>query len=264
MTDSYSIMMNANSMVGRKMTLSEAREELERHGFKIVVDEHTLSYNDYCVPSDTVIGVHSSCRWSMLAKIDVIVVVHEVPDLTLHRIETDLENLGNHPYLDDVEAGCPPQGVSRARLTILSYLVTSNHIDEDAMNRILRAPDHKWCAAVFLAAQDANGTSYFLETTTPMWGRALYAELRYWAGLVSGRPVPESPPGMSLLLCAMNILCLMLLPYYFIVNPKLNLILLAVFFLIAVIVALFQWGRRYYRGRRQASPYTAYEQTLIS
>jgi hypothetical protein len=260
MTDSYSIMMNANSMFGRKMTLSEAREELERHGFKIVVDEHTLSYNDYCVPSDTVIGVHSSCRWSMLAKIDVIVVVHEVPDLTLHRIETDLANLGNQPYLDDVvEAGCPPQGVSRARLTILSYLVTSNHIDEDAMNRILRAPDHKWCSAVFFAAQNANGTSFLLETTTPMWGRALYPELRYWAGLVTGRPVPESPPRMSCYLRAINILCLMMVLHSFIVNPKLYLslpalVLLAIVLLITVREALFQCGGRYYRGRRQASP----------
>ena len=110
--------MEFKNVVGKKMTLSDAREELERQGFKIVVDEYSPSVD---VPSDVVVGILSSCRWDMLAKVDVVVVVHQVTDLTLRRIETDLADLPNQPYLDDsIAAGsCPPQGVSRVKMTIL-------------------------------------------------------------------------------------------------------------------------------------------------
>jgi hypothetical protein len=147
-------------------------------------------------------------------------------------------------------------------MTILSYIVTSGHIDQDAMNRILQAPKHEWCAAVFLAAQDVIGKSYFLETTTPLWGRALYPELRYWAGLMTGRSVPESPPKFPTWLCVINIFSIGYLAWLLVVNTKQTLILIAFFFALTLVVVLVQRGPRCFRGIRQTRRYTAYEQHM--
>jgi len=123
-------------------------------GFRILVDGCSGNSDGYEGMDDNndtdnnnvVVGVHTSCRWDLTAKIDVVVVVHEVrgTPLTLERIETDVAELPHRPYLhpDAIGGGtCPPQGTSRARMKIVVYLCDDDaSIEPDALARIVDVP----------------------------------------------------------------------------------------------------------------------------
>lgn len=166
----------------KKMTLSEARAELEGRGFSCVDETPNL-----------LVGVRSECRWGMMAKMDVMVFVNRVEGLlTVDRIESDLRRLPDLVQNHYV-GGCPPFGANRAIMVLQIYL-TDQQIESVALGKILSEPSNNWCSLNFLAAQDGEGKSHFYESSTPCWGRAHYPELRYWAGLLTGRDVPALPP----------------------------------------------------------------------
>jgi hypothetical protein len=171
-----------STMINKKMTLFDARADLEKEGFKILVhDTH----------ESLLVGLHSTCRWEISSKVDVVVVMHQLPpgqDLTLDRLNGDLAELPNAHFLEDVGAdGCPPQGLSRAQMIMVAYLVPDGSIEPGALLRILAEPKKEWCRCTFLAAQDSTGSSFYMETTTPLWGRAFVPEMCYWAGRMTGR-----------------------------------------------------------------------------
>jgi len=186
-------------MTAKKMTLEEARTALERQGFSCVDDDEEQP--------NRLVGVLSECRWSMMAKMDVMVFVHHIQgNLTSDRIEQDLRALPDL-VLDHSRGGCPPFGASRGRIVLLVYLV-DGQIEPAALSWLLAVPQGAWCSLTFLAAQDGEGMSRFLESSTPCWGRALYPETRYWAGLLTGREVPPQRPAASQFLVFVNVFCL--------------------------------------------------------
>jgi hypothetical protein len=190
-------------MAAQKMTLPETRSALERHGFSCVDDDET---------PNMLVGVLSECRWSMMAKMDVMVFVHHVEEnLTIDRIEKDLSELPD--LVQDHYVGrCPPFGAARGRTILLVYL-TDQQIEPVALGKIRTVPSKEWCTLTFLAAQDGEGVSHFLESSTPLWGKGLYPETRYWAGLLTGRDVPPQRPQASKYLVLVNILCLVLVVF---------------------------------------------------
>lgn len=205
--------------VDKKMSLASARSEMQDLGFDIVFDEETPSSDMLPSSTDVVVGVNSSCRSDMMAKMDVVLFVHHIKEgnLTLARVEQDFQGVTDKPYLDDVWKGCPPQGASRGRMIVLTYLV-DNRIDSDAMSRILAAPNKEWCQTRFLAAQDGTGKSYFFEGS-PAWGKALFPELRYYAGRMTGRQVPFQQSAMMPFLRLMNVFFVVVMVLGLFVNP---------------------------------------------
>jgi hypothetical protein len=199
----------------KKMTLSDARLELEQRGFKIVVDPNGDDYTSAVVVengdgnnynnSDTLVGYHSQCVSYCSYKVDTMIFVFQIKkgeSLTLNRINYDLDNYVAQKQNDiydnmiGLSNTCPPQGFSRARMVIAIYY--ADMIDNDAMDKIFATPTRQWCGNTFLAVQNTTtGSSSFMENTTPIWGRVFYPEIRYWAGLLTGRiprPQPDLPP----------------------------------------------------------------------
>ena len=104
----------------------------------------------------------------------------------------------------------------------------------------------------FLAAQDGQGRAYFMEGDTPMWGKALFPELRYWAGLVTGRPASSDQPPSTPLLKYLNAFFMIYLLILCFTMPKLIVPVfasLAVLFTVMGVAATIQW----YRVRRRRS-----------
>jgi len=171
------------------MTISDAAIELESRGFSC----------DVSSDKSRVVGILSPhCRWLMMARMDVFAFVQEVSvttKLTVEKIEADLNQA--KLYADDrtLGVGCPPQGISRAHMIIVVFLVKGeDEIDLDALSRIFALPDKEFCKVTLLAAQDGLGRSHYFEKTTPLWGKILWPEVRYWAGLLTGRRVDSALP----------------------------------------------------------------------
>jgi hypothetical protein len=190
----------------RRMNLGDARSELELQGFQ-------------CFGGDEEKGIltgrRSNCRLTG-SRFDLFVFVHRVTELNLEQVNKDLSNLP-----DRVEqysfGGLPPFGFGRGNMIFLIYLADS--IDPAASSKIRQQPNMEWCSVTFLAAQDGHGQSLFYEGT-PTWGGALYPEVRYWAGLLTGRDVgSDGPPGTSKFLIALNIFCLGYLSWFLIASP---------------------------------------------
>ena len=168
----------------KAMTLSDAVLELESRGFSC----------DISSDKSRAVGFFTSFRWLMLARVDVFAFVQEVSEskkLTVEKIEADLKQA--RLYVDDRTLGvgcCPPQGLSRGNIAILVFLVKGeDDIDPNALSRIVAAPEKEFCKIGLLAAQDGRGRSHYFERTTPLWGKALFPEIRFWAGLLTGRQV---------------------------------------------------------------------------
>jgi hypothetical protein len=227
----------------KRMTLADARAELERQGFTVFSDQESPR-------RQLVSGVLSNFRWRFMARFDVMVFVHQVSggNLTYPRILEDLRELPNR--VEDLDpGGCPPFGVSRGRMILLVYLV-DHAIDPDALNRIVAAPKSEWCSSTFLAAQDGEGKSHYMEGNTPLWGRALYPEKRYWAGRMTGRALPETPPAAPSFLMWINAFLVIYLVLLFFQNPRLMLSISIPAILLFVVAGLFQYCRARRRPTR--------------
>ena len=91
-----------------------------------------------------------------------------------------------------------------------------------------------------------------MEGDTPMWGKVLFPEIRYWAGLVTGRPASsDHPPSMPHLKC-LNAISMILFLIFCFTMPKLIVSLLFVLFVLFTVMgvaATIQW----YRNRRRRS-----------
>ena len=214
------------------MALTLCQAELERHGF--IFDNPTEEAHALLM------AVWSGCCWELLIRHNITVFVHNLAprqDLTLDRIHHDLEELPErvnqlHP------GGCPPFGFSRARLIIIVYLVEAGGaIQPDALQRINATPKTEWCSMTFLAAQDANGYSHFMEGNTPIWGRTFYPLARYFAALLTGRAVPDDPPNISSYSMWINIFSIALIVFLYFQDRNNHGILggiMIVFFVVAV------------------------------
>jgi hypothetical protein len=202
----------------KKMNLTDAKIELERRGFKIAVDPNNNHNDDVVVTyengtnnygyqygKDTLVAFNTQCVSLCSYRKDLMIFIFQLKtgeSLTLNHIKDDLENFvkpkGEEIYLESIGLNntFPPQGFSRARISIVIYYATT--VDADAMEYIWSIPSKKWCQGCLLAVQDVTtGSSSFMENTTPLWGKAFYPEMRYWAGLLTGRmprPIPDTPP----------------------------------------------------------------------
>jgi hypothetical protein len=81
-----------NAPTNVKMTLADARTELESHGFVIMDQSQEL------LSTHLLVGCLSECRWQSLMKVDTLVIVQELMQttdspLTLGRIQEDLKKL---------------------------------------------------------------------------------------------------------------------------------------------------------------------------
>jgi len=252
-------------MNNKRMTLSDARTELERRGFSVIVEDESkhkqtssanpIGTNPAASAGLLLVGVQSRWRWDLLAKVDVMVFVHQVNDkdyLTLDRLEADLEEVPSRVQDHFVE-GFPPQGFSRGTMILAVYLTNQHNIDPAVVTRLVATPKKEWCTMTFLAAQDGQGRSYFMEGDTPMWGKVLFPELRYWAGLVTGRPTSsDHPPSTPYLKYLNAFFMIFLLIACFAMPPKLIVPVLAVtavFFTVMGVATTIQW----YRVRRRRS-----------
>ena len=137
-------------------------------------------------------------------------------------------------------------------MILVVYLTDQHNIDPAVVTRLVATPKKEWCTTTFLAAQDGQGRSYFMEGDTPMWGKVLFPEIRYWAGLVTGRPASsDHPPSMPHLKC-LNAISMILFLIFCFTMPKLIVSLLFVLFVLFTVMgvaATIQW----YRNRRRRS-----------
>ena len=224
----------------KKMTLTDARSELERRGFVVHQEEEAASLAAVC----------SGCLWEFMARFEVMVFVHALApgqNLTLARIRQDLDALPRHIHRL-YPGGCPPFGFGRARMTVVVYLLDNDGggggrgaIQADAMERIHATPDMERCALTFLAAQDAEGTSHFMESHTPFWGKALYPLTRYYAGLLTGRDVPEQPPAPPTFYKWLTFILIPLILFQFWLGPKFLWLFGGWLLLRFVVAMIFAW-----------------------
>lgn len=142
-----------------RMSLAQARDELERHGFQ-------------CFERDrSVIGRRSNLApaYAFMTRFDTFVVAHQVDNLSLERVTADIAKRA--AIEKEYDFGRFPQfRSSRGRSFIVVYYADS--IDPEALARITQEPKIEWCCSSFLAAQDGDGRSFFLEDTTPYRGWA--------------------------------------------------------------------------------------------
>ena len=179
----------------RKLTLSDAVTELERHGFSC----------DFSNSNDEmVVGTLSISAWWNPVCIKRHVFVHRVvsPEfLTVEKIEMDLcktsllaeEQWGNGfmvlVYLvdeedKDNEEESPQQRKLRQRRPQLR-----TELDQNVVSFVNAKPENElWRLLTILAVQDGHGNSFFYE------GDEIDPELKYWAGLLTGRSVASLPP----------------------------------------------------------------------
>jgi hypothetical protein len=220
------------------MTLSDAQTELERQGYTVTTES-----------DGSIVGMRSDWRWSVMSRIDVTVFLKELPVLTMDQIALDLQALPDR--LDDHSiGGCPPEACGGS-LVVLVYLASS--IEPGAADKILGTPGAQWSHVTFLAAQDGEGVSHYVEST-PVWGRAFYEELRYVAGRLTGRPLPERVPECSSrLFVSFVIFCYAPLVVLFLDRRSMLTAMLtglSVSIVTTAVKATKQWCRRRSRRRR--------------
>jgi len=210
-------MNNADNVMvdKKKMTLDDARYELHKRGFTI--NEYSL-YNNR---SHSFVGVKSTWYFD-LTKFDVMVFVHEIQpfmesgdraeggycsrssgELTIQRIENDMEELQSHLIVDYDPGGFPPHGVQRGRMILLIYLTpyAIKRIDPVVLRKICATPAKECCTVTFLAVQDGfDKQAYFMpERDTPYFGKIHFPEIFYYTDVVTGKPnMPDTPPSLPL------------------------------------------------------------------
>jgi hypothetical protein len=220
----------------KRMTLDDARIELERQGLLCDwINDHMLA------------GVSSNCYWDLMAKLDHMVFVQQVPGhLTLDRLFADLKLVPfwveQQEQQRKLSGTCPPFGFSRGRQVILVYYADT--VAQEVVYEITQRPrEREWCAGKFLAAQDATGRSYTLsEARTPFWGSAFFPDLRYRAKKLTGCPVEETkPPGLPCWIRCVNIFSLMYLVYISFITPWIVLFVVGIMLLHFLIAAIVQW-----------------------
>lgn len=214
------------------MTLDDAHQELERQDMSCdFMTDHPL------------VGDFSECRWEITGRMDVLVFVQQVPgSLTLDRLLADLKDLPSWVEQRHVGGSCPPFGAARGRQVMLVYYAET--ITPEVVYEIVqRTPKKELCSTTFLAAQDAQGQSFYLaEDKTPFWGGGFYPELRYRAGKLTGRPINESqPPGLHCWLKCVNILCVFYLVFLSFSMPQVLLIVAGLILLQFIVAAIYQW-----------------------
>jgi hypothetical protein len=226
------------------MTLGRARIELENRNFATLLD------ND-----DTLVCLKTDCRWTHMAKIDVLVVVNDIRatgegTLELDRILADVANFGRD-YDAKMDVGCPPHGASRGRMIIVAYLC--KEVESAAAHHIQEvAPAKQWCSVTFVTAQDASGHSFVLhDEHTAYWGRAMFPEIRFWAKLVTGQTNEQGPPSYARWWYAFHIYMLGTFTFMIFTSPwpmLVMLISLGLFLAQMLLVLLYAEYRRRGRG----------------
>jgi hypothetical protein len=117
-----------------------------------------------------------------------VFVHHITTQLNLERIEKDLANLSDQVEQYAFEGPRPCCG--RGSMIFLIYYADS--MDSAASAKIVQSPRVTMTSVTFLAAQDGQGQSFFYEGHP--WDGGLQPELRYWAGLLTGRDVGNDGP----------------------------------------------------------------------
>lgn len=233
----------------KRMNLGDARGELEQQGFQCFSGDEGDEEEE-----GILIGRRSNCRLGLGARFDLFFFVHRVTVLNLDRVNEDLANL---PDLVEQYSfgGFPPFGFGRGNMIFLIYF--ADLIDQAALAKIVQEPKKEWCCVKVLAAQDGDGRSHFFESTTSLWGRALYPELHYWAGLLTGRQVgKDGPPGVDPRLVAVNLFCLAILSWHLISSPWLFLwfffVPMVLFATVAWVIVLIRSWRYHHRHTQSA------------
>jgi hypothetical protein len=191
----------------KRMTLEDAHIELERQGFTCEWLNNQRNDDQPINNNNMLAGFSSSCRWTLLAKLDLLVFVKQVPgQLTLDTFLADQKAIPSWvEEFEDVGGSCPPFGFGRGRQVLLLYYAET--ISQEVVYEItLVPPVRMWCAKTLVAAQDAEGRSYSLDDRkTPFWGRAFYPELRYRVKALTGGQVDARPPGLPIYIHLVNI-----------------------------------------------------------
>jgi hypothetical protein len=228
--------MNEYHNDNKVMTLDDARMELEREGMSC----------DF-VTNQRLVGVSSKCRWVLTAKMDTVVIVQKVPGiLTREKFLADLKLLPSWVEQHNVGGNdCPPFGFGHGRLVMILYYADTVEPELGYQIRHVARP-REWCATTFVAAQDAQGQSFYLtEADRPYWGRIFYPELLHRAKMLTGanqdHVQPQSLPRWFII---MNILIWCLNIYNFIVLPWLFPFFVAILFLHFLVAAIMQWCRK--------------------
>jgi hypothetical protein len=200
-----------------KMTMADARSELESNGFVIMEPPQELQH----ASSHFLVAYRKECY--VWLRLDTLVFVQELESdipLTESRIIEDMKKLKTDWMLSlppsfYSPSGCPAHGVYRGRQILMIYL-SQHPILSHMESRLTQKPPYECCQSslVFVAAQDcSNGASYYYNESPPFWrGRELYPGLRYWAGLLTGRrPLPEKPKKYKLVAALLLIISIIIL-----------------------------------------------------
>jgi hypothetical protein len=167
----------------RIMTLADAEAELRALGFTTCVEDS----------NGALVGVRSKFDCDLMARLDVLVFVHEVEEvLDQKRIAWDLAHL---PALIDkyFTYGCPPFGLHRGITGLVVYYAKSS-ITRDAKIRLNASTvEARFCQVPVVAQDSSTGASYTSTSqATPCCGSAFYPNLRYLASQLTGQPLGEA------------------------------------------------------------------------
>jgi hypothetical protein len=162
-----------NAPTNVKMTLAEARVELESHGF-VILGQHESGQLSSSSSSMLVARRSSQIRSynsvaNSVAKLDTLVFVQELSSakdpLTVGRIQSDLQRLQTEwlkslPRSFYSPRGWPPQGWSRGRVILMIYLSPHQPIPEHvALHIAQKPPQGEWCQVAFVTAQDVDASN---------------------------------------------------------------------------------------------------------
>jgi hypothetical protein len=165
------------------MTLLDAEAELRALSFTTCFE----------ASNGALVGVRSKLDCDLMAKLDVLVFVHEVEEvLDQKRIAQDLAQL---PALIDkyFTYGCPAYGFLRVISALVVYYAKSS-ITEDAKIRLLASTfEARFCQIPVVAQDSSTGATYTSTSqATPCCGSAFYPDLRNLAGQLTGQPLNEA------------------------------------------------------------------------
>jgi hypothetical protein len=165
-----------------KMTLADARTELEFHGFVILEQQQQqelLSSSSSSSSANLLVGCLSECRWQSLMKVDTLVIVQElmvqssVDDhgrpslLTVGQIQEDLKKSKTEwpPFYHSPSVcggGCPPFGVFfRGRILLMVYLVQQQQQQQQQQEeQQQQQPISSDVAPLYLTQRPSPGTEW--------------------------------------------------------------------------------------------------------
>jgi hypothetical protein len=219
------------------MTLDDARVELESDGLSC----------DF-VGDERLVGVSSTCRWEITARMDVVVFIQKVQGVLTHdRFLADLKLLPS--WVEQLNVGandCPPFGYAHSRHVMLVYYAdTVEPVFGYEIRHVAWPAQGCVSTSTFVAAQDAQGQSFYLvEASRPLRGCIFYPERRYFAQKLTGAKKEhlQPPPSLSwvtiyksLNLCLIILICI-LMPWLISIYVVPQLLI----FLVALIVQWYQ------------------------